>query len=137
MAGHRSQVRVRYADTDAMGVAYNAVYLVWFEVGRTEWLRSMGMPYRDVESRGLSLPLVEATLRLRSGAHYDEILEIETTLQEVRSRRIVFAYRIVCGDRCLAEGTTVHVPVDAGTGRGVRTPEWLGGPLQGELEGGR
>ena len=137
MAAHRCRVRVRYADTDAMGVVYNSVYLVWFEVGRTEWLRDRGVPYREIESRGISLPLVEATLRLRSAARYDDVLDIETVLQEVRSRRIVFSYRILFGGRCVAEGTTMHVPVESAVGHGVRTPDWLVHMLRGESEGRR
>lgn len=134
MEAHRSQVRVRYADTDAMGVAYNAVYLVWFEVGRTEWLRDRAVPYREVESRGVSLPLVEATLRLPSAARYDEILDIETTILEVRSRRVVFGYRILIGDRCVAEGTTVHAPVQSPGGKSIRLPGWLISILRDETE---
>ena len=135
MEAHRGQVRVRYADTDAMGVAYNAVYLVWFEVGRTEWLRDRAISYREVESRGVSLPLIEASLRLPSAARYDEVLEIETTLREVRSRRIVFGYRILVGDRCVAEGTTVHVPVELATGKSIRLPDWLVPMLRSKTEG--
>ena len=135
MEAHRSQVRVRYADTDAMGVAYNSVYLVWFEVGRTEWLRDRAMPYREVESRGVSLPIVEASLRLRSAIRYDEILDIETTILEVRSRRVVFGYRILVGDRCVAEGATVHVSVESPAGKSIRLPDWLVPILCSESEG--
>jgi acyl-CoA thioester hydrolase len=116
---------VRYADADAMGVAYNSVYLVWFEVGRTEWMRARGIPYREVESRGLALPVTEASLRIRRGARYDDLIAIETTLQEVRSRRVVFAYRILFESRSLAEGTTFHVAVDSASGKTVRLPPWL------------
>jgi len=122
---HNFATRVRYADTDAMGIVYNAVYLVWFEVGRTEWLRALGMPYSEVEARGMSLPVVEASLRFLSGARYDDLVEIETRLREVRSRRIVFDYRICVGVRLLAEGSTTHVPVEIATGRTVRIPDWL------------
>ena len=122
---HRVRVRVRYADVDAMGLAYNAVYLVWFEVGRTEWLRARGMPYREVESRGFSLPVTEAVLRFRAAARYDDEVEIETTIGEFRSRRIAFSYRILRDKICLAEGTTVHSPVEIATGRTVRLPDWL------------
>lgn len=126
---HTCQVRVRYADADQMGVAYNSAYLVWFEVGRTEWLRARGMPYREVEAKGLSLPIVEATLRLRVGARYDELIDIQTTLGDVRSRKIVFDYRILLEGRCLAEGKTIHVPVESATGRSTRVPDWLGPTL--------
>ncbi len=126
MEAHKCQVRVRYADADQMGVAYNSVYLVWFEVGRTEWLRATGMPYSRVESKGVSLPIVEATMRLRLGARYDQLIDIETTLGKIGSRKIVFGYRILLGSRCLAEGTTIHVPVESATGRTIRVPDWLG-----------
>lgn len=122
---YRCQVRVRYADTDAMGVAYNSQYLVWFEVGRTEWMRSKGLPYRTVEERGVALPVVEATLRFRTAARYDDLLDIETRLDDLRSRRVVFAYRISLEERCVAEGTTVHVPVERTSGRSARLPGWL------------
>lgn len=122
---HRHVVRVRYADTDAMGVAYNAAYLIWFEVGRTEWLRARGLPYREVEERGVALPVTEATLRFRTGARYDDQIEIETELAEVQSRRVVFTYRLLRGDRCIAEGSTIHFPVDIATGKAVRMPPWL------------
>jgi acyl-CoA thioester hydrolase len=119
-----------------MGVAYNSVYLVWFEVGRTEWLRDRGLPYAEIEAKGLLLPLTEAALRMRSGARYDELLEIETRLEEVRSRRIVFGYRILGADRCVAEGTTTHVPTNAAAGGSIRVPEWLASFL-GSVRDGR
>ncbi len=121
-----------------MGMAYNSVYLVWFEMGRTEWLRNEGLPYREVEARGLILPVTEATLRFRAAARYDDLIEIETGLGEVRSRRIVFEYRIRDGERALAEGTTIHVPVEAATGRTIRIPDWLAPYLEdaGEREKG-
>jgi acyl-CoA thioester hydrolase len=126
----RYPIRVRYANTDALGVAYNAAYLAWFEIGRTEWLRARGMPYIEVEARGVTLPVTEATVRFRSAARYDDLLEIETGLEEVRSRGITFSYRILRGDCCVAEGRTVHVPVEAVSGRVIRFPEWLEGVLR-------
>jgi acyl-CoA thioester hydrolase len=117
--------RVRYADTDAMGVVYNAVYLVWFEAARTEWLRARGLPYREVSDRGISLPVTEATLRFRSPARYDELVKVEAHLREFRSREVTFSYAVRLGDRLLAEGTTVHVAVETSTGRSVRLPDWL------------
>lgn len=125
----RYPIRVRYANTDALGVVYNAVYLAWFEIGRTEWLRARGLPYREVEARGLSLPLTEASVRFRLAAHYDDLLEIETKLDDVRSRGVTFAYRLLREGCCIAEGRTVHAPLDAATGRVIRLPAWLRGAL--------
>jgi acyl-CoA thioester hydrolase len=115
-----------------MGVVYNAVYLAWFEIGRTEWLRARGTPYKEIEASGISLPVTEAALRFRAGARYDDLVAIETELAEVRSRHVVFRYRILVEERLLAEGSTVHVPVDHGEGRSVRLPSWLVLRLTGE-----
>ena len=130
----RYPIRVRYAHTDALGVVYNAVYLSWFEIGRTEWLRARGLPYREVESRGLSLPVTEASIRFRLAARYDDLLEIETDLAEVRSRGVAFSYRLLRDGQCLAEGRTVHVPLEAASGRVVRLPDWLASSLGGVKE---
>ena len=111
--------------------------LEWFEVGRTEWLRDRALPYREVESRGIALPLVEANLRIRSPARYDEVLDIEATLSEIRSRKVVFGYRILVEGRCVAEGVTVHAPVEAATGKSLRLPDWLVSMLRGDSEGRR
>jgi acyl-CoA thioester hydrolase len=74
----RSRVRVRYADTDQMGVTYHANYLVWFEVGRTDWLRGSGWTYRDMEEAGVSLPVIEVFCQYRQPARYDDEIEIRT-----------------------------------------------------------
>ncbi len=122
---HRHPIRVRYADTDAMGVAYNGVYLTWFEVGRTEWLRARGLPYRAVEEKGLTLPVVEAHLRLRRAARYDDMLDVEARLAEIRSRSLRFDYRILRDGVCLADGWTQHAPLDGTSGQVIRLPDWL------------
>src|SRR5262245_28192662 len=77
-AARRTQVRVRYADTDQMGVVYYANYLVWFEVARTEWLREGGWSYREMEADGISLPVIEAHCEYRQPARYDDEIEIRT-----------------------------------------------------------
>ena len=119
----RPAVRVRYAETDQMGVAYYANYLVWFEIGRTEWLRVTGWTYRDMEAEGLALPVIEAHCEYRAGARYDDELEIRTTGRLVSAVRLAFDYEIVRrgGDAVLATGYTVHATLDRG-GRPVRLP---------------
>jgi acyl-CoA thioester hydrolase len=89
-----SELRVRYAETDQMGVVYHANYLVWCEIGRTDFIRQHGMSYADIERRGIFLVVSEATLRLHASAKYDDLVRVETSLEEVRSRRIAFAYVI-------------------------------------------
>ena len=121
----RVTLRVRYAESDQMGVVFNAHYLTWFEIGRTELLRSAGTPYRSVEQRGLHLPLVEATLRLRLPIHYDDVIVIETWIDQLRSRVISFSHNVLCDRHIAAEGTTRHACVRAADGRTVAMPEWL------------
>jgi acyl-CoA thioester hydrolase len=116
-------VRVRYAETDQMGVVYYSNYLVWFEIGRTEWLRVTGWTYREMEAEGLALPVVEAHCEYRQGARYDDDLEIRTTGRLVSRVRLAFDYEIVRrGDAAvLAVGHTIHATIDR-AGRPVRLP---------------
>ncbi|MFI5310186.1 MAG: acyl-CoA thioesterase [Gemmatimonadales bacterium] len=89
-----SEIRVRYAETDQMGVVYHANYLVWCEIGRTDFIRSHGMSYADMERNGIQLAVSEVNLRLHASARYDDLVRVETTLAEVRSRRVTFDYVI-------------------------------------------
>jgi acyl-CoA thioester hydrolase len=116
-------VRVRYAETDQMGVVYYANYLVWFEVGRTEWLRETGGSYRAMEDDGLALPVIEAHCEYRQPARYDDELEIRTAGRLVSPARLAFDYEIVrrADAVTVAVGHTVHATVDR-AGRPVRVP---------------
>ena len=87
-------VRVIYGDTDNMGVAYYANYLRWFEVGRNEFLRARGATYREVETRGLILPVAEANVRYLKSAVYDDVLEIHTSVGEVGRVKLEFVYEV-------------------------------------------
>ena len=102
-------MRVRYADTDQMGVVYYANYLVWFEIGRTEWLRDAGWNYRDMEETGVALPVIEAHCEYRQPARYDDEILVETRITRMNRRMLEFAYEIKAGTRKIAEGTTIHV----------------------------
>ena len=119
-----SVVRVRYAETDKMGVVYYAHYLVWFEIGRTEWLRDTGWTYRSMEDDGLGLPVIEAHCEYKASARYDDDLEIRTRGRLVSPLRIAFDYDIVrrTDSQVVATGYTVHVTLDR-SGRPVRLPE--------------
>ena len=118
-----SVVRVRYAETDKMGVVYYAHYLVWFEIGRTEWLRDTGWTYRSMEDEGLGLPVIEAHCEYKNSARYDDDLEIRTRARLVSAVRIGFDYEIVrrTDSQLIASGYTVHVTLDR-SGRPVRLP---------------
>lgn len=119
-----SRVRVRYAETDKMGVVYYANYFVWFEVGRTDLLRHAGWSYRDMETDGYALPVIEAHCTYREPAKYDDELEVRTTGAMLSPVRVQFAYEIVrpADDATLATGTTVHATLDR-AGRPCRLPE--------------
>jgi acyl-CoA thioester hydrolase len=119
----KSRVRVRYADTDRMGVAYYANYFVWFEVGRTEWLRETGWSYREMETDGIALPVIEAHCEYRQPARYDDEVEISTQAALLSPVRVRFDYEVrLTSDATLsAAGYTVHAAVDA-TGKPCRLP---------------
>jgi acyl-CoA thioester hydrolase len=116
-------VRVRFAETDQMGVAHHSAYVVWFESGRVEWLRERGLSYREFEADGVSLAVSSLTIRYRRAARFDDLLRIETRLVTLRSRGCSFAYVVLSdeGER-LAEGESEHVATDR-QGRAVRIPE--------------
>jgi acyl-CoA thioester hydrolase len=104
--------RVRYAETDQMGVVYYSNYFIWFEVGRTDFCRQRGFAYRDLEEQdALCLIVAEARCRYKTPAHYDDEIEVRTYLKDIRRRVLVFGYEIyrMATDELLAEGETVHV----------------------------
>jgi acyl-CoA thioester hydrolase len=121
-----STVRVRYAETDQMGVAHHAEYLAWFEVGRTDLLRQSGMTYRELEASGVRLPVIGASVRYLRPAFYDDVLEVRTELAEISGARMGFQYEVRRDgtDGPLATGSTEHATVDA-QGRPRRMPESL------------
>lgn len=110
-----THVRVRYVETDQMGVVYYANYLVWFEIGRVELLRQIGFDYKSMEVEDDCLiPVVEATCRYRAPARYDDELTIQTNLELIRGSILRFSYRVIreADGTLLAEGETVHVVTD-------------------------
>jgi acyl-CoA thioester hydrolase len=120
---HTSEFRVRYSETDQMGVVYHAEYLVWCEVGRTDFIRSLGLPYSEFERRGTSLAVAEATIRYHAPARYDDVVRVETSLVDVRSRAITFEYviRNAATAERLASARTLLVSLDA-SGKPVPIP---------------
>ena len=123
---HRFEVRVRYADTDQMGWAYYGQYMRWFEIGRAELMRSLGMSYAEVEKKaGVLLPVLDARCRYFHGARYDERITIETGVLDHGRATIRFGYRVLGedGERC-ALGYTEHCVVTP-EARPVRPPEAL------------
>lgn len=109
---HRTEVRVRYAETDKMGIAYNSHYLTWFEVGRTELLRECGLTYEAIERNGLLLPVMEAGIHYLKPALYDDVIIIWTRLGRKPGVRVFLEYEITREDEALATGFTMHAFTD-------------------------
>ena len=110
---NETRVRVRYAETDQMGVVYHANYLVWFEVGRVEFIRQLGLDYKSMESEGCGIAVVDVSVRYKAPARYDDELIVQTRLMAARGAVIRFGYRIVraADHLLLCEGETMHVVV--------------------------
>jgi acyl-CoA thioester hydrolase len=115
-AFHETRLRVRYAETDQMGVVYHSNHLIWFEVGRVEMMREMGFSYRDMErDDGRFIAVAEVKCRYRAPVYYDEEILIRTRLKNVRESVVVFSYELVRADdnALVAEGETTHIVTDA------------------------
>jgi acyl-CoA thioester hydrolase len=115
-AWHETRLRVRYAETDQMGVVYHSNHLIWFEVGRVELMRSMGFTYRDMEREDQRfIAVAEAQCRYRAPVYYDEEVVVRTRLKNVRESVVVFAYELVRAENgaLLADGETTHIVTDA------------------------
>ena len=124
---HSSYVRVRYAETDAMGVVHHAAYVPWLEVGRVNLLRAAGCPYGDIEARGLLVVLSDLQVRYRWPAHFDDEVTIQTRLVILKSRQLGFQYVVMLHDtgRVLVEGSTTHIVVVRATMRPTTLPSDL------------
>jgi acyl-CoA thioester hydrolase len=109
------ELRVRYAETDKMGVVYHSHYLIWCELGRTDHIREGGMSYREMEEAGIMLAVAEANVRYRAPARYDDLIRVETTLTDVSSRAVTFEYRILNAEtgELLATASTLLVALDS------------------------
>jgi acyl-CoA thioester hydrolase len=125
MVSHVASVRVRYADTDKMQFVYNGKYLEYFEVGRTELLRSVGMPYTNVEKEGYQLPLIEAGLKYKQPAHYDDMLNIKASLNKLFSAKVHIEYEIRReeDDSLIVTGFTTHMFINSETKRPTKPPQ--------------
>jgi acyl-CoA thioester hydrolase len=120
---HEIEFRVRYAETDQMGVVYHANYLVWCEMGRTDYIRQRGVSYAELERSGVALAVSEVSARFHAAARYDDLVRVRTTLAEARSRALVFDYLItdVATGRRLVTARTSLVSLDD-AGRPIAIP---------------
>jgi len=117
-----TQLRVRYVETDAMGIVHHASYVPWLELGRTELLRGLGQSYREWERAGVHLTVGEVHLKYRAPAYFDDLVTVRTQVTEAGRRRVGFAYRVERDGVLLAEASTVHLATGA-SGRACVLPD--------------
>jgi acyl-CoA thioester hydrolase len=120
-------VRVRFADTDAQGIAHNSAYVVWFEVARVEYLRTYAGGYQSLRDEGIEALVLESNIRYLVPAKFDDVLHVHTRCRDIRGARFRYEYEIEreSDGTLLAEGWTAHACVDAATFRPTRIPAWL------------
>lgn len=120
------QVRVRYGETDQMGVVYYGNYAQYFEMGRTEWLRKFGLSYKWMEDNGILLPVIDLNVKFKQSAHYDELLTVVTELQKIPTIRIAFKYEIYNEKKeLITTASTTLVFVNKETKKPMMAPEYL------------
>lgn len=117
--------RVRYAETDQMGVVHNSVYLIWFEIGRTEYSIFRDFPYSRIEEEGIMLVVAESRVAYKKPAHYDDLVTVRTWVSRLKPKVVTFSYQIVRHDtdELIAEGETTHVALSMETNRPARMSE--------------
>lgn len=126
MRNHEFKVRVRYAETDQMGIVYHGNYAQYFEMGRVEWLRNLGFSYKWMEETGIMLPVVSLTMNYKNPARYDDELTIKTFFKSQSSVKIEFDYEIYnLNNELLTTGNSVLVFVDMKTGRPTLPPDYV------------
>jgi len=127
LISHKTEIRVRYADTDQMKVVYHGKYLEYFEVGRAALIRSLGLPYSELETRGILLPVVEVYAKYRRPARYDDLLSIEAIVTELPKVVLKIEYKVFREGEMesIAEGYTIHSFLQATTGKPTRAPSYF------------
>ncbi len=127
---HRSELRTRYGETDQMGIVWHGNYLYYFEIGRTELLRAAGLPYAEIEARGVIFPVIETTLQFKTPARYDDLLYIHTTATIQRSPILHLEYKITRKEQdgsetLIVQGHTKLAFAQTGTVKPIRPPQWF------------
>jgi acyl-CoA thioester hydrolase len=120
-----TEIRARFAETDAQGIVHNSVYLVWFELARVEYLERFAGGYPALRERGVEAIVTESHVRYREPARFDDRLVVRTSCSDVRGARFRFVYEVDRNGTTIADGETAHACVDAGTFMPTRVPSWL------------
>ena len=126
MRTHEIKTRIRYAETDQMGVVYHGNYVQFIEMGRTEWLRTLGISYKEMEAAGVMLPVISIQINYKKSAYYDDVLTVKTTLKKLPSVKIEFDYEIYNEKgEIITQGNTVLAFINMKTNRPMKCPEHL------------
>ncbi|WP_298514817.1 thioesterase family protein [uncultured Kordia sp.] len=126
MRNHEIKTRIRYAETDQMGVVYHGNYVQFIEMGRTEWLRALGISYREMEEMGVMLPVISIQINYKKSAFYDDVLTVKTTLKKLPSVKIEFDYEILNESKeIITQGNTVLAFINMKTKRPMKCPAHL------------
>lgn len=126
MRSHKIKTRIRYAETDQMGVVYHGNYVQFIEMGRTEWLRALGISYKEMEAIGVMLPVISIQINYKKSAYYDDVLTVKTTLKKLPSVKIEFDYEIYNEkDEIITYGNTVLAFINIKTKRPMKCPDYL------------
>ncbi len=120
-----TDVRVRFAETDAQGIVHHASFVVWFEVARVAYLEEYAGGYRSIRERGLEALTTEVHVRYHRAAYFDDVLTVWTRCADLRGARFRYEYRVVRDGELVADGSSSHATVERGTYRPTRVPEWL------------
>jgi len=130
-----TKIRVRYAETDQMGYVYYGHYATYYEVGRVEIMRSLGVSYKEMEARGCKMPLVEMDVKYLKPAKYDDLLRIKTTIKEIPAVKMSFYYEIFNDDtnELINTGTTILTFINSETYKPMRAPQWFLELLQNKI----
>ena len=130
MQANETRIRVRYAETDQMGVVHHANYVIWFELARTRLCSESGFHYADIERLGYLLMVTGVEVRYHRPARYGEVVQVTCWTERMASRGLRFAYEARRGDERLVTGATDHIWIESATGRPCRTPEAVRGPFE-------
>ncbi len=122
MRMHETRIRVRYQETDNMGVVYYANYFIWLEVARTEFFRSAGISYRHIEEKGSYMMVASANCQYKAPARYDDVVRIQTWIANMKNSSLDFAHKLYIGEKLIATGESVHVFTNK-SGKPVRIPK--------------
>ena len=128
-----TEVKVRFAETDAQGVAHNTAYIVWFEVARVDYLAKFAGGYQSIRDRGIEALTTEVGLRYHRAAHFHDRLRVWARCAEIRGARFRYEYRVERDGELIADGHTGHATVDATTRRPIRVPDWFAATLVRQL----